>query len=144
MRLHRESRQLPYTCDQLFDLVLDIERYPEFVPGYRQTRILRREAAALLVEQRVGFGPASVTFHSRAEFVAPERIFVRASDGPFRRLEVEWRFASAGAACRVTAETRYQLDGLWAPMLSGWLTLAATRLLDAFAQRATEVYGAGA
>ncbi|MEW6647456.1 MAG: type II toxin-antitoxin system RatA family toxin [Pseudomonadota bacterium] len=141
MSRHSVSRLLPYRCEQLFDLVLDIERYPEFVPGYSRARILRREADALEVEQHAGFGPAAFRFRSRAEFVAPERIAIRALDGPFRRLDVTWHFLPQDGGCRVTAETHYELAPLLAPLLQGGLALLAPRLLDAFARRAAELYG---
>jgi coenzyme Q-binding protein COQ10 len=142
MPQYRVSRLLPYTCEQLFALVLDIERYPEFVPAYRQVRILCREVAALQVEQRVGFGPLVVNFRSRAEFAAPARIFIRASDGPFRRLDVTWQFTPEGAGCRVSAETHYELTGVLASAMHGGLALMASRLLDAFARRAAQLYRA--
>jgi len=142
MSRHHVSRQLPYTCDQLFALVLDIERYPEFVPGYRAARILRRDAQALEVEQRAGFGPLTIAFRSRAEFRAPARIHIHASDGPFRRLEVTWSFTPEDAGgCRVSADTCYELSGLLAPMVRGGMALFAPRLLDAFALRAARLYG---
>lgn len=141
MSRHHVSRQLPYTCDQLFTLVLDIERYPEFVPGYRAARILRREAQALEVEQSAGFGPLTIAFHSRAEFSVPTRIHIHASDGPFRRLEVTWQFEPVPGGCRVSAATSYELGGLLAPLLRGGLAVFAPRLLDAFARRAAQLYG---
>jgi ribosome-associated toxin RatA of RatAB toxin-antitoxin module len=144
MPVQQTSRLLPYRDDQLFQLVLDIERYPEFVPGYRRARIVRRGDDALDVEQTVGFGPATFTFHSSAEFQQPSRIFIRATDGPFRRLDVEWRFVAEEGGCRVSAETHYQLHGLLAPVLAGWLDFLLPRLLDAFAARAAKLYAAEA
>ncbi|GAB4298443.1 MAG: type II toxin-antitoxin system RatA family toxin [Thiohalomonadaceae bacterium] len=141
MSRHSVSRLLPYRREQLFDLVLDIERYPEFVPGYSRARILRREVDALEVEQHAGFGPATFRFRSRAEFVIPERIAIRALDGPFRRLDVNWHFLPQDGGCLVTAETHYELAPLLAPLLQGGLALLAPRLLDAFARRAAELYG---
>lgn len=141
MARHSVSRLLPYRCEQLFALVLDIERYPEFVPGYHRARILRREAEALEVEQDTGIGPAGFRFRSRAEFVAPQRIVIHACDGPFRRLEVAWRFEPQEGGCRVTAETLYELPPLLAPLLQGGLALLAPRLLDAFARRAATLHG---
>ncbi len=144
MPVQQTSRLLPYRSDQLFRLVLDIERYPEFVPGYRRARIVQRGADALGVEQTVGFGPATFSFHSTAEFQVPTRIFIHATDGPFRRLDVEWRFADEEGGCRVSAQTHYQLHGLLAPVLAGWLEFLVPRLLDAFAARAAKLYAAEA
>lgn len=141
MSYYHQSRRLPYTCEQLFALVLDIEHYPEFVPAYHQARILQREVSMLEVEQVVGFGPVVLSFRSRAEYTAPTRIFIHASDGPFHRLDVTWSFMPEDGGCRVTAEIDYRPSGLLAPLLRGGLTLLASRLLDAFARRAARLYG---
>ena len=141
MSRHHVSRLLPYTCEQLFALVLDIERYPEFVPGYRAARVQRSDAQALEVEQSAGFGPVIITFRSRAEFTAPTHIVIRASDGPFRRLDVTWRFEPESSGCRVSADIHYELAGLMASLLRGGLAMFAPRLLDAFARRAARLYG---
>jgi len=138
MASHQLSRVLPYPCRPLFDLVLDIERYPEFVPGYAAARVLRREDATLTVEQHIGLGPASFRFRSRADFLAHEHIFIRALDGPFRRFEVSWRFVSQEGGCRVTVETLYQPNRLLAPLLHGVMDAFGARLLDAFARRAAQ------
>lgn len=142
MRQHRESRRLPYSCEQLFALVLDIERYPEFVPGYRHSRVTRRQPGMLEVTQTVGFGPASIAFRSRADYTEPLHVHIHATDGPFRRLEVEWQFVAEDGGCRVTALTHYQAGGLLASWVDGWLDLVAPRLLGAFAKRAAYLYGA--
>lgn len=144
MRRHHESRLLPYTCEQLFDLALDIERYPEFVPGYVRAGVTAGAADTMDVDQSIGLGPACVRFRSRAEFSRPDRIAIRAVDGPFKRLEVEWCFAAEQGRCRVTFAVRYQLAGVFAAPLAAWLDLIAPRLLEAFARRAAQIYGTGA
>ena len=96
-----QSRLLPYPCERLFSLVLDIERYPEFVPGYLRAQVLRRGTDTLEVEQSVGVGPATVTFRSQAEFAPLQRIAFHSADGPFHRLAMEWSFARQGSGCRV-------------------------------------------
>lgn len=138
---HCETRLLPFTAEQLFDLVLDIERYPEFVPGYGRARVVQRGESWLTVEQSLGIGPATVPFRSRAEFERPQHIVVQATDGPFRRLIVEWRFAPEPGGCRVTFRVEYLLHGLLAPLVGGWLELTAPHLLAAFARRAERIYG---
>lgn len=142
MTVHRESRLLPFPCEQLFRLVLDIECYPDFVPGYSAARVLRREAAALEVEQSIGVGPAAVSFRSRAEFEPVRYISIQVVDGPFRRLQVEWRFTPHGAGCRVGFAVGYALQGPLVPLLGPWLEVTAPRLLDAFVRRAAVLYSA--
>lgn len=124
-------------------LVLDIERYPEFVPGYQRAQVLRREADALEVEQSVGVGPATVVFRSRAVFVPLQRIAIHAVDGPFHRLAVEWSFTPQGSGCQVELSVDYELRGPSAPLLARWLKWSAPRLLDVFMQRAAQLNGQG-
>ena len=73
---------LPFTCEQIFDLAADIERYPEFLPGWISARILSRAVDQLEVEQVLGIGPARVQFRSRAVLHRPKQIavtFIRTS-----------------------------------------------------------------
>lgn len=83
--IERVDRELPYSCEQIFDLAADIERYPEYVPLWISARILRREWNTFDVEQVLGYGPMRVTFTSHAVLQRPVRIDVRAPGSPFRR-----------------------------------------------------------
>ncbi len=136
-----QSRLLPYPCERLFSLVLDIERYPEFVPGYLRAQVLRRGTDTLEVEQSVGVGPATVTFRSHAEFAPLQRIAIHAADGPFHGLAMEWSFAPQGSGCRVGFSVGYELRGPLAPLLTRWLERSTPALFDAFMRRATQLDG---
>ncbi len=136
MTKHSESRLLPYACEQLFELVLDVERYPEFVPGYLEAWVVERSARHLEVEQEVGMGPATIRFRSRAEVEGQRRIHVHATDGPFRRLELTWVFAADADGCRVEFTVAYRLQGPLAPIVESWLALTAPHLLEVFVRRA--------
>ena len=61
-----DSTQLPYPCERVFDMVADIERYPEFLPGWTHARILDRHDNRLHAEQQLQTGPAVFRFHSTA------------------------------------------------------------------------------
>lgn len=136
MPVHRETRLLPHSCTQLFQLVLDIERYPEFVPGYLWAQVIQRSDTGMEVEQTVGIGAATVSFRSHAEFTEGRTTVIRAEEEPFRRLVVEWRFAPQEDGCRVEFGVDYQLHGPLAPLLAHWLVWVAPCLLDAFVRRA--------
>lgn len=138
---YQTRRHLPYRAAQLYALVLDIERYPEFVPGYQAARIERHNEGMLWVAQSIGFGPVSVKFHSRAEYVPSGHIHIEAQDGPFRRLEMEWRFHGTADGCEVEFCVDYHLHGLLAPLLRRWLQLTAPQLVAVFARRAARIYG---
>lgn len=133
---------LPHRREEVFDLAADIERYPEYMPGWIAARIQQREADGCRVRQVLGFGPLRLEFTSRATFHRPERIDVASTDPPFRRYTLAWRFAPAPSGCHVSIEADFQMQ-------SGVLQLAADRLLPAairqvitaFEARACALYG---
>ena len=84
--------QLPYSAEQLFDLVFDVESYPDFVPGWQSARILQRERQSLRVEQKFKAGLLTWQFDSRATFSRPTRITIESIGRPFRHLVLDWRF----------------------------------------------------
>ncbi|MCG6867254.1 MAG: type II toxin-antitoxin system RatA family toxin [Gammaproteobacteria bacterium] len=86
----RDSRHLYLPQSRLFAVVADVERYPEFVPGWESARILKRDETGLTVEQQIGIGPVCKRFRSRATIEPQSRIRIASIDGPFRRLEIDW------------------------------------------------------
>lgn len=142
MPQHERTRSLPYTPEQMFDLVADVERYPEFVPGYRQVRIRERRAGELVVEQRVRIGPKAVRFHSLASLDRPHRISIRSTDSPFADLEVDWRFEPRDPGCRVRFRAGYNLvTPVFRGLFEGWFADHSDRILEAFLERARRHYG---
>ena len=95
---YADSLQLPYSCRQVFDLVADIERYPEFLPGWTRARILARQDNHLLAEQQLQTGPAVFRFHSTAELPPCSRVYITANAGPV--------FDSAATAAMSASENR--------------------------------------
>jgi coenzyme Q-binding protein COQ10 len=105
------GRLLPCSRQQAFDLAADIERYPEFLPGWISARIQTREVNVWHVDQVMGIGPVRVQFVSRAALHRPERIDVTSSEPPFRQFSLVWRFEAAptGAGCRVWLSAAVEL-----------------------------------
>ena len=83
---YSDSMQLPYAHQQVFDMVADIERYPEFLPGWKQVRVLNSNDNRLFVEQQLQAGLAVFHFHSTAMLEPCSRIQIIANDGPFHDL----------------------------------------------------------
>ena len=138
-----ETATLPFDCRQLFELVADIERYPDFLPGWRSARVLAREGGRLHVEQVVQAGPATLRFRTRAQLHPCSRIHIETLDGPLRGLHIEWRFTAPGPGrCRLQLHTRLTTHNplLQAPLR--WLAGGAgRRLIPLFEQRARQLYG---
>lgn len=133
-----QQRHLPLSAEALFDLVLDIERYPEFVPGYHQARIVARQPQQLKVFQELGLAGVHFHFHTTTEFNRPERIRIHTREAPFRTMQIDWRFqALAEDQCAVSFAMQYALRlGIPLPG-AGWVfKRMATATVDAFVQRA--------
>lgn len=136
---HTESRILPFDAEVLFDLVADVERYPEFVPFWKEARISRRESDEVYyTEQVIGKGPVHERFRSKTVLERPHRIDVTASEEAFRHFDIHWRFDPAGkGSChvfvRLVAEAR---SPLLQRVLDTMLINAPRNIVRAFEDRA--------
>ncbi len=131
------TRHLFYVAARMFDLVLDIERYPEFVPGYRAVHILSRAVDQLEVMQTVEFAGVRFDYRSLAHFDTPESIRITSTDEPFERLETEWRFTALGPGCRIDCNVDWRFSNAAMAMVGEALIAGFTRrMLDAFVARA--------
>lgn len=139
---YSDSTQLPYPCRQVFDLVADIERYPEFLPGWKQARILDRNDNRLLVEQQLQTGPAVFLFHSTALLEPCSGIHITANDGPFHDLHIDWCFTpDTDDQCRITVELKLDMKpGLMNGALQLLLGAGSSELLPSFERRARMLF----
>lgn len=92
MPTHAEKRVLPFSKEQLFDLVIDVEKYPEFLPWCLGCRIRKREEGLVVADMIIGFKVFRESFTSRVTHVRPNRIDVTYTDGPFKYLNNHWVF----------------------------------------------------
>jgi coenzyme Q-binding protein COQ10 len=99
MSTHSASRTLPYSCEQLFDLAADVESYPDYLPGWVSARILEHTGNRLRVEQQLGLKLIPLPFVTTAVLDRPQKISIHSKDGPFRFLQIDWRFEPAGPGC---------------------------------------------
>ncbi len=127
----------------VFDLVADIERYPEFVPGWQMARILRDEGGRQYVEQAVGLGALVWRFRTEAVLERPDRIQIWGKGGPLRRLHQVWRFNERETGGTwVELWTDYALKGGPAAALAGPLFRRRTEeVVAAFRRRADLTLG---
>jgi len=145
MPSHSERRQLPYTARQLFDLVADVEKYPEFIEWFVAVRIRRREGQMLDVDQVVRFKGLRARFATRAVLDAPQRIEVTSQDPSFKRFDQLWTFSPAPEAGTVvefvsTLELHSTvLQHVMQALFDDRQMAEAT--IDAFERRAQQVYG---
>jgi coenzyme Q-binding protein COQ10 len=140
MPVHREKRLLPYSPGALFDLVADIERYPEFLPWCVACRIRRREDNVILGDLMVGFRVFRETFTSRVELYRPERIEVEYIDGPFKHMHNRWRFVPTGEGTEIDFHIDFQFNSRMLEAVAGKVFgEAVRRMVGAFEARAHKV-----
>ena len=150
MPTHAEQRVLPYTPRQLFDLVADIERYPEFLPWCIAARVTRREGNTVYADLVVGFRMMREKFTSKVILAPPTadnasgRIDVTYLDGPFRYLNNHWIFDPAQGGCRIDFYIDFAFHSAFLQRVMGAVfNEAVRRMVGAFETRAQRIYGAG-
>ncbi|MDX5330983.1 MAG: type II toxin-antitoxin system RatA family toxin [Pseudomonadota bacterium] len=147
---HRVTRVLPYTPDQLFRLVGDVDHYPDFVPWLTSMRtwnprVISDGVDMLDAEAGVGFSFLKERFATRVRRDSPARtIQVSLLSGPFRKLENRWRFHEDPAGTRIEFEIDFEFKSrLLAGLLSANFHHAVDRLIGCFEARARTLYGSG-
>jgi coenzyme Q-binding protein COQ10 len=145
MPTHAEKRHLPWRPDQLFRLVAEVDRYPEFLPWCRAARIVRREGNVFWADLVVAFKVFRERFRSRVTLDPPRGIDVEYIDGPFRYLNNHWRFEEApDGGCIVDFYVDFEFRSKILQQLIGLLfNEAVQRMVRAFEARARELYGEG-
>ena len=144
----RSTRRVPHAPHEMFDLVADVERYPEFLPLCDELRVLRRTARGegveiLVADMRVGYKAINESFTSRVTLDRPRlRILVEYVDGPFSYLENRWSFRSTPAGSEVEFAIAYEFKSVALRLLMGSVfDRAFGRFVQAFEERADIIYG---
>lgn len=144
-----DKRRVRHTAADMFDLVADVEHYPEFVPMCRELKVRRRTqnadgAEVIVADMTVAYQLVRETFSSRVTLDRPNlRILVEYLDGPFSHLENRWSFRPQGErACEVEFFISYEFKSRALGLLMGGLfDLAFRRFAQAFEGRADRIYG---
>jgi coenzyme Q-binding protein COQ10 len=143
MPTHSERRVLPYTPQQLFDLVADIERYPEFLPWCVATRITERSDDRLVSEMVIGFKMFRERFVSRVKLDREgHRIDVSYAEGPFKYLTNHWLFEAHPRGCMIDFFVEFEFRSrLLQKVIQVLFHEAVRRMVGAFEARARDLYG---
>jgi coenzyme Q-binding protein COQ10 len=138
---HSETRHLPYSAGQMFDMVADIGRYAEFLPWVTAMRVRSDTATESVADMIVGFKGLRETFTSRVTKARPERICVDYLDGPLKYLRNEWRFRDEPGGCAVDFSVDFAFKNRIFEMLAGQVFQSALRkMIGAFEERAAVLY----
>ncbi|MDB2407620.1 type II toxin-antitoxin system RatA family toxin [Jannaschia sp.] len=146
MPRHSETRDLPYTPDQMYDLVADVASYPQFLPWTAAARIRSREGGpegeVMLADLVVSFKVFRESFGSKVTLWPSEkRIQTEYLDGPFRHLESEWTFEETASGCRVHFWVDFEFRNRIIGRVAGAVfNEAMQRVVAAFEKRARALY----
>ena len=142
MPKHSETRRLPYTPQQMFDLVADVGRYAEFLPWVTAVRVRSDAPTEMVADLLVGFSALRERFTSRVTKQRPETIHVDYVDGPLKYLRNDWRFRADGeGGCLVDFTVDFAFRSRVFEALAGQVFDRALRKMSgAFETRAAALY----
>jgi coenzyme Q-binding protein COQ10 len=142
MPTHAERQVVPYTPEQLFDLVADVGSYPRFLPWCVASRIRSRTETQLISDLTIGFGPFRESFTSRVTLDRPNRVVVKYENGPFRYLNNQWEFLPHDGGTEVAFFVDFEFRSRILQAAIGVVfNEAVRRMVNAFRKRARDVYG---
>ncbi|TSE20583.1 Persistence and stress-resistance toxin PasT [Tepidimonas alkaliphilus] len=144
----RKSVLVWHGAPEMFALVADVERYPEFLPWCEHGRVLERTPNGMVASIGMAFGGVHKSFTTRNVHEEGRRIRIALVDGPFSQLEGDWTFTPLGEgaqrACRIDFVMTYGFaSSVLAALVGPVFDRIADTLVDAFVKRADQVYGAG-
>jgi ribosome-associated toxin RatA of RatAB toxin-antitoxin module len=135
-----------YSAEEMFSLVTDVARYPEFLPWCDRTAVLSVDEGGMDAEVGIAFGGIHQKFRTRNDHVPGREVRIKLVEGPFSHLEGDWKFIPLGGpqqrACKVELDMQYGFDNMALAALVGPVfDKIAGSLVDAFVKRAEQVYG---
>jgi coenzyme Q-binding protein COQ10 len=145
MPSHKETRALPYSAEQMFDLVADVGRYAEFLPWVTAVRIRSNSEVEMTADLIVGFKALREKFTSKVNKARPVRVDVDYIDGPLKFLHNHWEFRpGVDGGCEVDFSVDFAFRNRLFEALAGqYFDKALRKMTDAFVARAEELYGVG-
>ena len=144
MTTYTERQRLKYTPAQLFDLIVDVERYPEFMPWIVDSRVRRRDDCTMNTELTVGAGPLRKRFSTIAVLDRPHRVDITSRDSMFERFQMRWLLqptTEGGTNIEYYVDFKFRSRVLQMLMTAAFASQTAATM-SAFKRRAHYLYGA--
>ncbi len=131
-----------HTAEQMFDLINDVERYPEFLPWCAKSEVVSRSDDAVVATLYLAKAGLKYSFTTRNQLKRPVQMTLELVEGPFSSLVGVWDFkVLSDEACKVSLNLQFEFSGKIAAMAMGKVfNQVATTLVDAFVSRADEIY----
>ncbi|WP_316012874.1 type II toxin-antitoxin system RatA family toxin [Roseobacter sp. HKCCA0434] len=149
MTTHSETREMPYSADQMYALVADVKSYPAFIPWVAACRVRQERevegGTQIDADLIVSFKVFRESFLSRVTLKPEARtIDVEYLDGPFKYLVNNWRFEPDGEGCKVHFFVDFEFKSrILQAAIGAVFNEAMRRIVGAFEKRAAELYGPG-
>ncbi len=146
MRTHTEEIISPYSPEQLYALVADVEKYPEFIPWCSAARVREKNTKDILADLVVGFKGITETYTSRVH-LRDNEIDIEYVNGPFEVLENNWKFTrlddnNIGGVTKINFYIKFQFKSkLLQALIGGLFEAACHKMVTAFTERAKKLYG---
>lgn len=133
---------VPYSAEQMYQLVNDVKAYPKFLPGCSGSRVLDESASQMMAAVDVSKAGISKTFTTRNTLISNQSIVMQLVDGPFRKLIGGWTFTPVGdEACRIEFQLDFEFTNKLIELAFGRIFKElAGNMVQAFTVRAKEVY----
>ena len=145
MKRVNKSVLLWYTASEMYRLVTDVERYPQFLPWCDGAKVLHRDDEGITARLGLAYMGVRHAFTTRNEHLADRSVTVKLVDGPFSLLDGTWHFnplGSNGSACKIGLDLRYAFaSAALETVVSPVFDRIANTLVDSFVKRAEAVYG---
>lgn len=143
MPIHKEERLLSYNAEQIFDLVIAVDRYPEFLPWCLSANIIKEVDQTIDADLVIGFKMLRQRFISRITSRRPDWIEVIPISGPFKRMNNSWRFKTQSEdTCMIDFYVDFEFRSrLLNKVMGALFQEAVRRMVGAFEKRAFELYG---
>lgn len=142
MTIVKKSRVVSYTCEQMYNLINDIEHYKDFLPYFAQSQVHHRDEDEVQATLSIMAAGVSKSFTTRNRLQKNKMIEIRLVDGPFSHLEGFWRFDEVPEGCQVSFDLEFDFAGKMLSMLLGPIFEQITdKMVDVFCERAKELYG---
>jgi ribosome-associated toxin RatA of RatAB toxin-antitoxin module len=145
MKTVKKSVLIWYSPPEMYALVTDVARYPEFLPWCDRAQVLDQNAAGMTAEVGIAFAGMHQTFTTRNTHTPPSKVDMQLVQGPFSHLDGQWQFQSVGdgsqRACKVELSLNYGFKGALGAVLGPVFDKIAASMVDAFVKRAQKVYG---
>jgi ribosome-associated toxin RatA of RatAB toxin-antitoxin module len=143
MRRVKRSAHVPYSSAQMFDVINDVSRYADFLPWCVDSKVLQDQNDIMVARLEIARGGLKHSFSTRNVHKRADSIQMELLKGPFSNLSGLWEFTQLGEdGCRIKMDLSFDFDSRVMNMtLAGVFNVAADTMVDAFCERADDLYG---